>query len=156
MEIHVHFSRLCNWKADADGMARNTIVHYRSVHKTKDKTRHMTIYITQLPKNTQKEYQTATFDVFSGGYTLRMIMLTNIFTWKAEISSEASSLIAVYSILVPFSCATNAILPKPVPEMSKPLKRVTEPFKLGLYEVNFGHLQGSAVIKLLFLYFFSD
>ncbi len=83
-------------------------------------------------------------------------MLTNIFPWKAEISSEASSLIAVYNILVPFSCATNVILPKPVPDISKPLKRVTKPFKLELYDVNFGCLQGSAVIKLLFLYFFSD
>lgn len=45
----------------------------------KDKTRHMTIYNTPLPRNTQKEYQMATFDVFSGGYAQRMIMLTNIF-----------------------------------------------------------------------------
>lgn len=46
MEIHVHILVLCNWEADADGMVRNTIVHYRSVHKMKDKTRHMTLYTT--------------------------------------------------------------------------------------------------------------
>jgi len=62
-----HISVLFNWMADADGMVRNTIVHYRSVLRRKDKTRHVTIFTTSK-KHSIKEYKTATFDVFSHRY----------------------------------------------------------------------------------------
>lgn len=94
MEIHVPVSVLFNWMADADGMVRNTIVHYRSVLKRKDKTRHVTIFTTSKKHSKRNIKRQHLMCSVTDIYALRMIMLTNIFTWSS-LSSKAIPLIAV-------------------------------------------------------------